>query len=299
MSDRTLLTRDCDGPFNNVAYALAEHDTDLNLARQYAEKALKEIEDRSIHYLGASETGAGITYQLSLVWDTVGWAYFQSGDTNRSESFVRAAWLLGQHAVVGEHLGEIYEKQGKNKAAAKAYELALAAVEGAPPVSRRSNFGLPSPAADMSRRDTLTKEITARYQNLTGKKPSIRKSLRLPNGEWTKTAAKQLTQLRTASLGKPAGVSGSPEFTIVFTPGKITSVDYASGDKSLEPLMEKTKAHPFQVEFPVGSEAKIFRRAQVGCFPTSGCTAVLIPVSAANAGSPFGETLKPGVVMGF
>jgi len=42
---------------NNVAYTLAEHDTDLNLARQYAEKALKEIEDRSIHYLRASETG--------------------------------------------------------------------------------------------------------------------------------------------------------------------------------------------------------------------------------------------------
>jgi hypothetical protein len=63
-------------------------------------------------------------------------------------------------------------------------------------------------------------------------------------------------------------------------------VDYASGDKSLERLTEKIKAHPFQVEFPVGSEAKIFRRAQVGCFPTSGCTAVLIPVSAANAGNP-------------
>lgn len=122
---------------------------------------------------------------------------------------MRSAWLLGQDAVVGEHLGEIYEKQGKNKAAAKVYELALAAVEAAPPVFRRSNFGLPSLAPDMSRRDTLTKEITARYQKLTGKKPSIRESLRLPNGEWTKTAAEQLTQLRTASLGKPAGVSGS------------------------------------------------------------------------------------------
>jgi hypothetical protein len=92
--------------------------------------------------------------------------------------------------------------------------------------------------------------------------------------------------LRTASLGKPAGVSGSAEFTIVFTPAKTESVDYASGDKSLEPLMERIKAQSFQVEFPVGSEAKIFRRAQVGCFPTSGCTAVLIPVSAPNAGNP-------------
>jgi hypothetical protein len=52
--------------------------------------------------------------------------------------------------------------------------------------------------------------------------------------------------------------------------------------------MKKIKAQPFQVEFPVGSEPKIFRRAQVGCFPTSGCTAVLIPISAANAGDPLG-----------
>ena len=165
----------------------------------------------------------------------------------------------------------------------------MAAVEAASPVFRRSNFGLPSPAADMSRRDTLTKEITARYQKLTGRKPSIRESLRLPNGEWTKTAAEQLTQLRTASLGKPAGVSGSAEFTSVFTPGKTESVDYASGDKSLEPLMERIKAQSFQVEFPVSCQAKIFRRAQVGCFPTSGCRAVLIPVSAVDVGSPWGN----------
>jgi tetratricopeptide (TPR) repeat protein len=97
----------------NVAYTLAEDKTNLELARQYAEKAFKAVADRSIHYLGASETGAGVTYQLSLVWDSVGWAYFQGGDTNRSEGFVRSAWLLGQDAVVGEHLGEIYEKQGK------------------------------------------------------------------------------------------------------------------------------------------------------------------------------------------
>jgi tetratricopeptide (TPR) repeat protein len=98
---------------NNVAYTLAEDKTNLELARQYAEKALKAVEDRSIHYLGASQTGAGVTYQFSLVWDSVGWAYFRGGDTNRSEGFVRSAWLLGQDAVVGEHLGEIYEKQGK------------------------------------------------------------------------------------------------------------------------------------------------------------------------------------------
>jgi hypothetical protein len=261
---------------NNVAYTLAENKTSLDLARQYAEKALKEAEERSIQEVDSVETGWRVTYRLSLIWDTLGWIYFQSGDANRSESFVRSAWLLGQQAVVGEHLGEIYQKEGRSKAAATAYELALAALEPSPTVF---------PPSDAGRRESLTKEITVRYEKLTGKKPETRESLRLPNGQWTKTAAEQLTQLRAVHLGKQTGLSGTAEFTIVFAPGKIESVNYVSGEKSLNALIEKIKAGTFQVEFPAGSQAKILRRAQVGCFPVSGCMVALVPVSS---GAPIG-----------
>jgi len=224
-----------------------------------------------------------------MVWDTVGWVYFQNGDTNRAESFVRSAWLLGQYPLVGEHLGEIYEKEGKNKEAAHLYELALAAqfvlpgqVLGAPG-SNAGSYG--AAAKDSTGKDptqALIDELTSRYQKLTGKKPELYTTRRLPNGDWTKTPSDQLSQMRTAKFGQQPKVSGSAEFTIVFSPGRVESVDYVSGEESLEDLTDQLKAAHFEVEFPAGSQARILRRAELSCFPTSGCMAVLIPVNLAE-----------------
>jgi tetratricopeptide (TPR) repeat protein/transglutaminase-like putative cysteine protease len=272
---------------NNVAYALADSKTSLDLATQYAEQALEKLDARSVDDIAAIDTGTQITYQLSLVWDTLGWVYFQSGDTNRSESFVRAAWLLGQEGIVGEHLGEIYEKQGKSKEAAHVYELALAAQS--PPA-----FGMLSVAA-ASALPTITSlgspanqaqqdEILARYKKLTGKSPTMNESWRLPNGDWTKTPAAELSQMRSIKLGKQPNLSGTAEFSIVFAMGKVESVEYVSGEKSLESLTDKLKAAHYQVEFPAGSKAKILRRGELSCTPSAGCMAVLVP--SANARVP-------------
>ncbi len=269
---------------NNVAYALADSKTSLDLARQYAEKALTAVEQRSAIDVDSPDKGLRVSYQLSLLWDTVGWAYFQSGDTEHAENFVRPAWSLGLDPVVGKHLGEIYEKQGKTKMAARAYELAFAANE-TPPVIRRG-FASAS-LGESNARETLNKELTIRYKRLTGKTPAIRETLRLPNGTWTKTVVDQLTQLRTIHFAKRAAESGSAEFIVVFAPGKIESVKQVTGEKALGTLMEKLDARSFHVEFPTGSQAKILRRAEVDCFPLSGCMAVMMPVSATiAAGGP-------------
>jgi hypothetical protein len=103
----------------------------------------------------------------------------------------------------------------------------------------------------------------------------------LPSGEWTKSAAEQLTQMRTAKFGKLPDASGSAEFTIVFAPGRVESVEYVSGAESLKDLTDKIRAAHYPVEFPVGSQAKLLRRAELSCFPASGCMAVLIPTSKA------------------
>jgi tetratricopeptide (TPR) repeat protein/transglutaminase-like putative cysteine protease len=268
---------------NEVAYALAEKKTGLDLAGQYAEESTKELERRSINDTATTDTGTHVTAQLAMVWDTVGWVYFQDGDTSRAESFVRAAWLLGQHPVVGEHLGEIYEKEGKSKEAAHVYELALAAQLMVP----MQAVGLPgtqssSPsAAPKDPSQQLTEEITSRYQKLTGTKPELNTTRRLPNGEWTKTGSEQLSEMRTAKFGKQPKLSGSAEFTIVFSPGRVESVDYVSGEESLEDLTDQLKAAHFQVEFPAGSQGKILRRVELSCSSISGCMAVLLPVSLA------------------
>jgi hypothetical protein len=70
---------------------------------------------------------------------------------------------------------------------------------------------------------------------------------------------------------------GSAEFSIVFVPGRVESAEYLREEDSLEALTDKLKAAHYQVEFPDGSKAKIFRRAQLSCTPSAGCMVVLVP----------------------
>jgi hypothetical protein len=88
--------------------------------------------------------------------------------------------------------------------------------------------------------------------------------------------------MRTAKFGKLPNLPGSAEFTIVYVPGKIESVEYVSGEGSLKALIEKIKAAHYQVEFPAGSQAKLLRRAELSCLPLPGCMAVLMPTDKAQ-----------------
>jgi hypothetical protein len=139
------------------------------------------------------------------------------------------------------------------------------------------------PSVDTNAYREQQEKILSRYEKLTGKKPT-REIHRLPNGEWTKTPSEQLTQMRTAKFGKLPSLSGSAEFAIVFAPGKIESVEYVSGEESMESLTGKIKAAHYEVEFPAGSKARILRRAQLSCTPSAGCMAVLMPPANARFG---------------
>lgn len=256
---------------NNVAYELAESKSDVKLAHDYAEKAVIELENRSLNTLGSDDMATQVTYQLSFVWDTLGWVYFQMGDAARAESYVRASWLLGQHAVVGDHLGQIYEKLGKTKDAAHAYELALAA--SSTPVVRTAD----SLRFDEPRQETHD-AILARYEKLTGKKPNT-SIHRLPNGEWSLSPAEELSRARRVDF-PDAKLAGDAIFLVVFAPGKVESARYTSGDESLKAFADKLITAKFQVAFPNGSSARIARRVTVFCHSPRGCAAVMLPANS-------------------
>ncbi len=263
---------------NDVAYALAESNTHLDLAKEYAEKAVAELEEQSRSSEDSDEVRTQATYLLSLAWDTLGWVYFQTQDLHRAESYVRAAWILGQQGIVGHHLGQIYEKQGKNKEAAHTYELALAA-----PTAFPTGIGA-GPPWDFARAQTASRhDILSRYRKLTGKEPSTQ-TRRLPSGEWSLMPVEELSRMRATKFGKQAGLSGSAEFSVVFVPGNVESVRYISGDESFKSLTVKLRSVGYQVEFPTASTAKLVRRVMVSCYPSSGCSAVLLPVSTAKIG---------------
>jgi hypothetical protein len=263
----------------------------MDLARKYGETSLHDLEKRSINVAAAPDTGEQVTYQLELVWDTVGWIYFQSGEAERSLSLVRSAWLLGQHAVVGEHLAEIYEKLGKRKEAEHMYLLAMAVPSGALGLLSMPQTALPSQAGgDRS----LAEKMLSRYEKLTGHKPMMTETRRLPSSKWSTLPYQELTEMRMLELGKLPGVLGWAAFSVVFSPGRVESASYASGEKSMQTLTDKLKAAHYQVEFPEGSQAKLLRKVEVTCTAAHGCVAML-PQPSMPAAPLLGATSVPAV----
>src|SRR5438132_5111828 len=51
------------------------------------------------------------THRLGMYWDTLGWIYFRMGTLDQVEKYLSAAWNLLQDPVIGDHLGQLYEKQ--------------------------------------------------------------------------------------------------------------------------------------------------------------------------------------------
>jgi len=110
---------------NNLAYALADTNTDLILAKQYAEEAVSKIEERAgkVTLSSISDSDLALVNSLGTAWDTLGWVYFQSGDLLQAERYIDASWRLCQNGPVGLHLGQIYDRQGKRRAAIHVWQL--------------------------------------------------------------------------------------------------------------------------------------------------------------------------------
>ena len=254
---------------NDVSYMLADNKVKLDLAQKYGESALSKLEEKSRESGSSSTSGLLVTYQLSLVWDTVGWVYFQQGDTKRAENLIRYSWLLGEHDVVAEHLAEVYAKEGKTQQAAQMYQNALTLLSV--PVTRLG--ATPSPDQALSR----DRDIRARYKKLTGKEPGLYAIRRLPNGEWSQTPAEQLRRTREVKLTNDKKLSGSAQFVVTLKPGKVDSADYVSGDKDLQPLADKLKAAHYPLEFPPDSGVILVLRIDVRCQASNACIATLVP----------------------
>src|SRR5207247_5340780 len=110
-----------------IACQRAVKPTDVELAQRYAESAVAAVtaSSRTVSINRVTPRDLSQVGSLASYWDTLGWVYFANGETDRAEKFVRAAWLLSQHAEVGDHLAQIYEKQGRRDDAIRWYAMAM------------------------------------------------------------------------------------------------------------------------------------------------------------------------------
>jgi len=241
--------------WNNIAYQLSLKKAHLDKAQQYAESAVAataaELRNLTLEQLNVRDLG--LVPSLVAYWDTLGWVLFTRGDFDKAEKYVAAAWLLGQHGEVGDHLGQIYEKQGKKEEAVHTYAMAL-------------NGFRPTPE---------TKE-------------HLQKAAGTGNSKVTEKYKDELRQLGTFRIPNPKKVSGNADFFLLLTPEKgktkVENLKFVSGTENLRDFVGALRTIDYKASFPDDSPTKILRRGTLTCKSADGnCLFVFVPPDDVHA----------------
>ena len=245
--DRSPLT------LNNVAYFLSQKGAQLDRAQQYAESAVTSVANnlRNVETGNLTIEDLGNVSSLAAYWDTLGWVYFQKGDLDAAEKYIKAAWIIQHDGDQGHHMGMIAEKRGKKDDAIRLYAQGTAAFRSAPEA-----------------RESLLKLVPA---------DSVQKLLDAATVELRDYNVFNLGQLMPA-LKAPA----QAEFYVVFAPdsmraAQVVDVKFIKGVESLKPLAAQLKTIKYQLVFPDSSPTKIVRRGALLCIPKpGGCSFTMI-----------------------
>jgi tetratricopeptide (TPR) repeat protein len=233
---------------NTIAYELAENRMRLDDALQYAQKAVTKIEHdtAAISLDNLLQQDLRTTPKLAAYWDTLGWVHFKTGHLDLAEKYVNAAWSITQSAVMADHLGQIYQNEGKTHDAAVAYARALSTSGEVPEDTR-------------------------------GRLRSLRPGGTLQRGESPDAGA--LQDLRSTTLRKLANGHATAEFFLLFKgDSKSVDVKFISGSDALQDAAKVLASTNFNVLFPDDSSARILRRGLLDCEPEADkCMFVLIP----------------------
>jgi tetratricopeptide (TPR) repeat protein len=231
---------------NNVAYEMAEAGTNIPEALGYSQRSVKEVEERSqkVNLKDMHKADLQLPLAIASYWDTLGWIYFKMGDLARAESYVNSAWQLGQDGLMGDHLGQVYEKEQKLPAALRMYNLALEV-------------------------NPRLEETASRMRNLA--------HVRLPNKRMS--AAEELTLMRTIKLPMTIKGTASADFDVIVASGSIDTANFSGGHEMLrhvgESLLDKAS---LEEPFPSNSTARLIRSGKLSC-SDNGCSFVFYPLS--------------------
>ena len=244
---------------NDMAYAMADAHANLDMALDYAQRAIRASEEASqkIQLSDLHVDDLRTPSELSAYWDTLGWVYFQRGELARADRTVRASWELSQLPMVADHLGQIYEKEHKNAEALTMYKLALAS----------------APAS----LNTSENEILQRIRRLGGTAPTKQML-------GTYGSSDPVSNIRTTKLPRFTQKQVYGEFLVLFGPAStVLDSKFVSGSDELKNAGKVLKTAKFDIPFPTGSQAHILRRGMLGCYPTSGCSFVLLTVDSVHS----------------
>jgi tetratricopeptide (TPR) repeat protein/ubiquitin-protein ligase len=234
---------------NDVAYEMAEADTNLPEALDYSQRSIKEVEEQSqkVDLQHVQKADLRLPLAITAYWDTIGWIYFKMGDLARAESYLTPAWRLREEGLVGDHLGQIYERQKKLSAALHMYNLALEA-------------------------NPRLEETPSHIRNFSSVRPP----------EKPMNARDELTSMRTIVLPIITMKDASADFDVLLAaPGKIEKANFVRGPDLLLNAGKDLENAKFEEPFPRGSTARLVRKGILSCSSYTGCSFVFYPLSVA------------------
>ncbi len=221
--------------WNNIAYELADNDSNLDRAQQYAESAVSQVTSslRNVSINNIALRDIASVMALGSFWDTLGWVAYKRGDIEKAEKYITASWQLTQGSEVGDHLAQIYAKRGKTQDAIT--QLAKA-VNGNRP-KREARERLNAMLKDQAKAEKLVAEL----------KPTLEKE-------------------RTFTLPQAVAQDGKADFFIVMAQsGAVEGAKFISGSDALKPLEKQLATLNYNSMFPDTTPTKVVRRGSVTC----------------------------------
>ena len=171
------------GTWNGAAYILAKHNVELARAEKWAQDAInmQSIQLRSISLDHLLPTQFSLVNGIAAQWDTLGWVYFVGGDPAKAAGFVQASWDLRTNPIVGDHLGQIWEKLNRTEDARRVYAMAIVGADD--PLARESTETADAVAHATERLSALgeSKRSLRKLLENSRKELQERHALMLPN----------------------------------------------------------------------------------------------------------------------
>jgi TonB family protein len=251
--DRALEISQAPFVENDVAYELALMNVKMERAETLVKSAIAIVSAQTIaidlNNLSTADTRR--MCELAAYWDTLGWIKFQEGEVPQAEKFIGAAWGLCEYTEIGDHLGQIYEKQGRKADAVLQYELTLGKPAPFPETRSRLAALLP-PSSDVDAKVSAAKQ-----------KRSAEAGIMFKNSE---------------------NADGNGEVWLVLKPGAVEAVKFITGPDTLRAPSAEIRNVKFLTSFPDSTEVKLLRRAWVTCSDrTHDCHVGLIPAESVSS----------------
>lgn len=268
------LTKGADGAtdpatLSAVATALVEEEKSHDLARKAIERAVEMVEEETGKLTLSDITAPQIKKmnELAQIWDAMGWVAFKTGDLPVAERYEQAAWLLSQEPAAGDHLGQIYEKEGKLPAALEAYSLAQA-----------RNYPV--------------------VAGLDDRLNALRKRMGTAHSHQSRTQASdndRLQNLRIVKIPRGKPLTGSADFLVLFVNGRPTEVKPLGGDVAIRSLGETLKDAKFNTSFPDDGPEHVVRQGILSCSVYDPkCMFLMMLPADASANSRLGIPIRAG-----